>query len=237
MSQSADDLTKTLDNLREQNRRMAKHQEASYKWHLQHHTNLKNVITALNRLGELLNEKLVGVDNGLVVQEDKDLLAVAQEPFSNNQMLTSLPPTHEPIHVPEATPNNYEVHRTPSTTMNLHQLVLKYQHNLHNEEFQNRLRNVNEEEFNTLQELSTEIILPLIASWLESQTSRMAGVIYLYESAMKFPQLFTRLTHRSLVKQFRDIVTRICSEPYDYGLSREELQMLVTFLTECYEHS
>ncbi|KAL0221841.1 hypothetical protein RCL1_001695 [Eukaryota sp. TZLM3-RCL] len=246
-SSSQEDVTRTLEKLREQNRRLAKHQEASYKWHLQHHANLKNVITALNRLAELLNEKLAAGGYPLEVQEDKSLLSESTLGFQPpdihsipDDFTTPAPPSYGNYSNPKS------VVPTPSIgPVDLHQLVMRYRNNLQNDEFQNRLRNVNEDEFNTLQgifqffhflittESSCEIILPLITSWMESATYRLAGVIYLYESAMKFPQIFSRPSAKKLTRQCRDVVSMLITDRRDYGLSKDELKSLFTFLNEC----
>ncbi|KAL0248737.1 hypothetical protein GEMRC1_003971 [Eukaryota sp. GEM-RC1] len=143
MSSQTEDVGKALEKLREQNKRLAKHQEASYKWHLQHHANLKNVIGALNRLSELLNEKLDSNTHPLIAQEDSDLMATTGQFPSEVSRLPS-----QPLPTPST---GFITPLSVQQPQNLHQLVLRFQNNLYNQEFQNRLRNVSEDEFNTLE--------------------------------------------------------------------------------------
>lgn len=46
-----------LQKIHQQNEKIKSLQELNYRWQLQHHSNIKKIIMALNRLGEIVHEK------------------------------------------------------------------------------------------------------------------------------------------------------------------------------------
>ncbi|KAL9645831.1 hypothetical protein ABK040_003563 [Willaertia magna] len=252
----------TLRTLQLQNKRIMEFQQASYKWHLQHHENIKKIITGLNLIGESFER--MGIEGyQLTIQEDNDLKRKSREAIdehsnnnpsslgSNNSSLilgssnkhnsqpssrassSSSSPTNSLI---GSSNNNNTIH----SSLNLHALVINYFNASSRSEgeriqFERQLQTVSDlETFATLRESSFEMLVPTIASWFKSLSTFKYGFIYMNEGLRSFGRVFDSPKTKKYVNNCIDALESLHEEDLAQleGVSLKEIRELYDVLVK-----
>ncbi|KAG2388747.1 hypothetical protein C9374_000186 [Naegleria lovaniensis] len=171
--------------------------DISYKWHLQHHENIKKIITGLNLLGESFER--LGIEGfSLNVSEDTDLKLKAQE-IAKSLHTHNEEPKPFRSNSSASLQESSDINKLLLSSNSLHSAVIaffkkSFVSNAEQERFEKELQEAlkNTVLVGTLREESFDMILPTITSWFNHVSTFKYGLVFLREGMRLFPQVFEK---------------------------------------------
>jgi len=256
--QEFDDVFHILRGLQEKLLKYEEYQIQSYKWNLQHHTNIKKIMDSLNRISSAIHSKM-GADNLVQIKptEDDSLFITPKKAHrlddlthdnkeegvefltrNDNIKEKGADFTSKSRNLFESKADIFEV---PTGRMekrmkveNFHDNVLRNRVNLMR--LEELLSDISIDKFSELRETSAEILLPIAVVWLSgTEVERInIALAYLWETCSRFPKIFVKIDNRTAVKRAASAIgelPRKLTTRDEVPLTEDELAELKAFLT------
>jgi len=220
-----DDIFLILRNVQNQMQTYEEYQVQSYKWNMQHHSNIKKIMDSLNRISSVLQIK-TGADQVIQIQptEDESLITFPKRVYANKSKEG----------------NKYEnkekgILEKRRKVESFHDAIMSASYRHDYCILPTLLLDISTQKFSELQESSAEMLLPIAASWLSgiSPDKISIALAYLYEAYQRFPIIFTKSENMATVKRAAKVISDMDKKGVvGLPLSKEELDELETILLQ-----